>query len=47
MKVKCMVCNTSNPYKCGCDKCENCLEKPENCECSEQELRGTYEGVHY
>lgn len=43
MKVYCMNCATWNTYRCNCDKCENCLEKPENCECSKEELEGVYE----
>jgi hypothetical protein len=43
MKVKCVVCNTSDPYKCDCDKCELCLEKPENCTCNPEEKRRHYD----
>jgi hypothetical protein len=47
MKEFCMVCKTNDTYHCYCDKCENCLEKIEYCECSKKELETTYEGVHY
>ena len=43
MSNYCMVCDTEDPYKCNCDKCELCLEKIDYCKCDPEEKRRHYE----